>query len=220
MKKLYSRPTTDRSRAISAPEYVWDDGGNTENHDLVLDPILQRLAAHGARTVLDLGCGNGALSARIARHGYRVVGCDSSRSGIDIASRSFPDVRFFLHDLGHPLPEEYFRAFDAVISIEVIEHLLLPRLLLRSAKQALAPGGLLVTSTPYHGYVKNLALALVNGFDAHWHPERDYGHVKFFSRKTLTSLLGSEGFSHIQFSTVGRVSLLAKSMLISGVAPA
>jgi len=103
--------------------------------------------------------------------------------------------------------------------VEVIEHLLLPRRLVEAALSALRPGGLVVLTTPYHGYLKNLALALSNGFDAHWHPLRDFGHVKFFSRHTLLALLEEYGLRALRFSTAGRVPLLAKSMIVSGTAP-
>lgn len=107
--------------------------------------------------------------------------------------------------------------FDAVVSVEVIEHLLLPRMLMQNAMRALRPGGLLILSTPYHGYWKNLALAITNGFDAHWHPLRDYGHVKFFSKQTLVQLVQEYQLEEIQFETAGRISLLANSMIVHGL---
>jgi 2-polyprenyl-6-hydroxyphenyl methylase/3-demethylubiquinone-9 3-methyltransferase len=65
--------------------------------------------------------------------------------------------------------------------------------------------------------LKNLALAASNRFDTHWHPLRDFGHVKFFSRTTLTNLLQEEGFVVSKFRRLGRMPPLAKSMLIRAV---
>ena len=50
-------------------------------------------------------------------------------------------------------------AVDVVVSFEVIEHLLEPRALLGGARSALVRGGALFISTPYHGLVKNMAVA-------------------------------------------------------------
>jgi hypothetical protein len=84
----------------------------------------------------------------------------------------------------------------------------------------LRPGGVLILSTPYHGYLKNLALAITDEFDDHWHPLRDFGHVKFFSRRTLVRLACESGFSVRQFMRVGRIPAFACSMILVAVKPA
>jgi 2-polyprenyl-3-methyl-5-hydroxy-6-metoxy-1,4-benzoquinol methylase len=78
------------------------------------------------------------------------------------------------------------------IATEVIEHLVRPRNLPRFAKQLLRPGGYLIISTPYHGYLKNLVLALSNKWDSHLTPLRDGGHIKLWSRKVSASFASSE----------------------------
>ena len=105
--------------------------------------------------------------------------------------------------------------FDVVISVEVIEHLFDPKQLIRSAKQCLKPGGTLILTTPYHGYWKNLALALSGKMDSHHTVLWDGGHIKFFSVPTLTQLLTTEGCTNIQFHFAGRFPYLWKSMLCS-----
>src|SRR5205823_87599 len=79
------------------------------------------------------------------------------------------------------------------------EHLVRPRNLPRFAKQLLRPGGHLIISTPYHGYLKNLLLALTDKWDAHLNPFWDGGHIKFWSRKTLSQLLNEAGFRVVRF---------------------
>ncbi len=71
----------------------------------------------------------------------------------------------------------------------------------------------MIFTTPYHGYVKNLALSIVNGWDRHFSVQWDEGHVKYFSVKTLSELLTSEGLKVINFKFAGRLPLLWKSMI-------
>ncbi len=209
------RARTDEVISASSSEFEWEQAGDSEAHGYLLPPALKLLAADNARKVLDLGCGNGSITGLLASKGFVVSGCDASSSGLAIAQASFPDVRFFHHDLAQPLGAEHAAAYDAVVSFEVIEHLLLPRILLRSASEALRPGGLFILSTPYHGYLKNLALALTNGFDKHWHPLRDFGHIKFFSKQTLLALFDECGFEVTTFLRVGRIPPLACSMVVA-----
>jgi 2-polyprenyl-3-methyl-5-hydroxy-6-metoxy-1,4-benzoquinol methylase len=218
--KLQSAPSaTDTNLSFAAPEFVWNAPDCSEAHEYLAPATIRLLRESGARMVLDLGCGNGAFTALLREAGFEVAGCDLSASGIALAQVQFPDISFFQQDLSQPLPEHHAGRYDAVVSMEVIEHLLLPRILLRNALLALRPGGLFVLSTPFHGYWKNLALALVNKFDDHWHPLRDFGHVKFFSKKTLFSLFREHGLKVERFLPVGRLPLLACSMIIAGGKP-
>lgn len=210
---------TDYSASIQSSEYVWDSEGTPKSHRYLLQPIERLLSLADAKIVADVGCGNGALAAALSRRGFHMAGFDSSQSGIAIASAEHPSIAFRTHDLQDPVPQDLTHRFDAVVAAEVIEHLLLPRQLIRCALELLKPAGLLVVTTPYHGYLKNLALALTNSFDRHWHPLRDYGHVKFFSRATLTQLFDESGFTGVTYQSVGRMALVAKSMIVSGRAP-
>ena len=99
-----------------------------------------------------------------------------------------------------------------MLSLEVTEHVFFPRDFARDAFNLVEPGGTLILSTPYHGYMKNLALALSGKMDAHFTALWDYGHIKFWSEKTLRILLSEAGFREIRFLRSGRVAPLAKSM--------
>lgn len=211
---------TERSLSSASNEYVWDVAGEAGSHAYLLAPVIAELERMGARRVLDLGCGNGTFTARLHGAGYEVTGVDHSSSGIALAQRQYPGIAFALHDLHDELPAAHAGKYDAVVAVEVIEHLLLPRRLMAAATAALRAGGGLVVTTPYHGYLKNLALAVTGKFDEHWAPLRDYGHVKFFSRRTLTTLFEEFGYTQIAFRTAGRLPPLAKSMIVTGVRPA
>lgn len=205
---------TDRELSLESTEFIWDTSSNTEVHQLVR-PVLQKwLEGSKGMKLLDLGCGNGSLSAEIQEWGFDVTGTDFSKSGIEIAKRNFPSVNFFQSSMETPLTKDNEKQYDVVLAVEVVEHLLLPRQLFERAKEALKLNGKLIVTTPYHGYFKNLALALVNKYDYHWHPLRDYGHIKFFSIETLTQLFIEQGFEVTRVKRVGRIPLFAKSMMI------
>jgi len=89
-----------------------------------------------------------------------------------------------------------------------------PFLWARSCRRLLRDGGRLICSTPYHGYAKNLALAVSGKFDRHWSPLNVGGHIKFWSRRTLEELLQRSGFEIVEFVGAGRVPFLWKSMIM------
>ena len=88
-----------------------------------------------------------------------------------------------------------------------------PRAFARTFLSLIAPGGIGIVSTPYHGYLKNVALALTGHMDRHFTALWDGGHIKFFSIETLGTLLREGGATDIRFERVGRIPQLAKSMM-------
>lgn len=179
----------------------------------VIRAILRDLPPQAV--VADLGCGNGSMLAHFRHCGWDLHGLECSRSGLEVASKAYPDIHFDFADLtvdlsSHPLVGRC----DVIISTEVIEHLFVPRNYANNCYQFLKAKGVLIISTPYHGYSKNLALALTGKLDAHFSALWDYGHIKFWSRKTLTTLLQETGFEVTRFLGVGRVPLLWKSMVL------
>jgi 2-polyprenyl-3-methyl-5-hydroxy-6-metoxy-1,4-benzoquinol methylase len=201
-------------------EYVWEHEGPREIHSYLTQPIVTELSAAGAHSVLELGCGNGWFSAGLHNCGFDVTGVDQSESGLRLATRRYPELNFQRQDVMHDLHPSLVGRFDAVVSIDLIDHLPLPRRLVQAALLALKPGGLLIVTSAYHGYVKNLALALTGKLDSHLDPLRDHGRVKFFSRASLLALLGEFGLSNVRFQSVGSFPLLARAMLASASAPA
>lgn len=181
-------------------------------------PLLAELGPLPGTTLLDIGCGNGALTASLASRGAAVTGMDLSDSGIALARAAHPDVRFEVGSVYDDLRAR-FGTFDSVVALEVIEHLYDPRTFLRRAFEALRPGGTLVLSTPYHGYLKNLALAVSGKLDAHFTVLWDGGHIKFFSWPTLRTLLDEAGFVDLRFRGTGRLPGLWKSMVVAGRRP-
>lgn len=195
-------------------EYTWTSAGHAHNHSVLLPSLRSILGAGDGRDLIDLGCGNGSLTAALASDGFTTVGLDVAGSGIREAQSEHPSLTFQEHDLEQALPQALRGQFDIALSAEVIEHLYLPRALFRRADEALRPGGRLVVTTPYHGWLKNLALAVTNKFDSHWNPGWDYGHIKFFSVPSLTALAADCGYRVSSVHRVGRIPPLAMSMIV------
>jgi 2-polyprenyl-3-methyl-5-hydroxy-6-metoxy-1,4-benzoquinol methylase len=170
--------------------------------------------------VLDVGCGNGSIATELHHRGYHVTGVDMAQAGIRIARESCPAGRFELLAADSAILQNLDeQPFDLVYSLEVIEHLYDPRNFLKGCFAAVRSGGSFIVSTPYHGYLKNLTISLAGGWDRHADPLFDGGHIKFFSRETLSSLLKEAGFVNLRFRGAGRFPYLWKSMVIAGAKP-
>ena len=195
--------------------------GATGSTSYVLPQVLALAGSLPSGTrVLDVGCGNGFIAGQMLRRGCHVVGVDLSEQGIALARQTYPKARFeFLaadEDVLARLGEE---PFDIVISTEVVEHLYDPRSYAQGCIAALRPGGRFICSTPYHGYLKNLVLAVAGKWDSHASPLWDGGHIKLWSHNTLSKLLKEVGFENLQFRGAGRLPLIWKSMVMSGDKP-
>ncbi|MGK2927928.1 MAG: class I SAM-dependent methyltransferase [Lysobacterales bacterium] len=164
------------------------------------------------RRVFEIGCGNGATANMLHEHGFAVTAIDPSESGIRVATESYPSVTFALRSAYDDLADEY-GTFPTVVSLEVVEHCFWPRKYAETIYNLLEPNGLAIISTPYHGYLKNLALAVSGKFDFHFTALWDGGHIKFWSINTLGQLLFEAGFKSVDFVRVGRIGPLAKSMI-------
>jgi 2-polyprenyl-3-methyl-5-hydroxy-6-metoxy-1,4-benzoquinol methylase len=150
--------------------------------------------------VLDAGCGKGEFSFYLAQLGYQVTGIDISEVAVEKARQSTPQGHFETASLDTKLP---FPAeqFAAVWCTEVLEHLFDVHIALAELNRVLKPNGLLVLTTPYHGLVKNLAIAIA-GFDRHYDPY--ISHIRFFTRRSLQMCLQRAGFQAEAWSGLGR----------------
>ena len=196
-------------------DYGYQAATMTHNFGYMLQPLLSLLDKSKNTCILDLGCGNGFLVNYLISQGYNAYGTDASEKGIIIAKQTNPD-RFFVQDLSTgKLPLELQTLnFDTIISTEVIEHLYDPAGFVEQCKDILGDKGTLILSTPYHGYLKNVMLGLFNKWDTHLDPLWLGGHIKMWSRATLSKLLTNGGFTVTNFKGTGRLPYFWKSMLI------
>lgn len=180
---------------------------------MLLDIERVRKEPDVALKVLDIGCGNGEFCTFLDRLGFKVVGVDESHEGIKIAQETSPHVKFIEKSIYELDETDFDGKFDIITSVEVIEHLAFPNKLLKKAKMLLKPEGYLILTTPYHGYVKNLALSILNRWDDHFAIDWFFGHLRFFSVRSLTKILKKEGFINCKFFFTGRFYPISKSMI-------
>ena len=178
-------------------------------------PVLRKVIQEHAwdqRRAFDLGCGNGATCNMLSELGFDVAGVDTSESGITNAQKAHPHLRTEVGSAYDDLVSQ-FGTFSLVVSLEVIEHCFDPQAFAVTFLSLLDPGGIGFLSTPYHSYLKNLVLAASGSMDRHFTALWPGGHIKFFSKKTLGQLLAEAGAKDIRFLQVGRIPIIAKSMV-------
>jgi len=173
--------------------------------------------------ILDIGCGGGLLSEPMARLGATVTGAD-------VAARNIAVAR--LHAEGAGLAIDYREesaealaaageVFDAVLALEVIEHVADPPAFLAACRALLRPGGLLVAST-LNRNAKSFALAIVGAeWLLRWLPRGTHDWKRFITPDELSALLRDAGLDPVDrkgmvFSPVsGRWSLSPRDLSVN-----
>lgn len=140
------------------PGQVWRADSYVANAAFVADlgaPVLDLLAPRPGEPILDLGCGDGRLTEKIAAAGARVVGTDAAPDLLKAARGRALDV--VLAD-AQSLP--FIEAFDAVFSNAALHWMKNPRAVIDGVRRALHPGGRFVGEFGGHGNVAALVTAL------------------------------------------------------------
>lgn len=194
--------------------YGWKNAEPGGEYSFDGPAILSICKEKGFKKILDVGCGNGALCRLLKSEGFEVMGCDADAEGVRLASGSGFGMEFKKVGVYDDPALIGQKNFDVIVSSQVVEHLFIPSALPKFAYALLKPGGCLIVTTPYHGYIKNLVLSILNLWDSHHTLFWDGGHIKFWSIKTLKELVEKEGFEFSKFKGIGRVPFLWKSMLM------
>ena len=142
---------------------TWDPERYARNARFVADlaaPVVELLAPHPGERILDLGCGDGVLTAKLASMGCHVVGVDSSALQIDAARKLGLDARVMN---GEAL--DFYSEFDAVFSNAALHWMRNPAKVIAGVERALRPHGRFVGEFGGHGCVAKIKKALVEGLD-------------------------------------------------------
>jgi trans-aconitate methyltransferase len=137
----------------------WDAGLYDERHAFVWKhgaSLVELLAPQSGERILDLGCGTGHLTARIAASGARVVGLDASEEMLAQARATYPDLEFRTGDARDFTVEA---PFAAVFSNATLHWVRPPEAAVQRMRAALEPGGRFVAEFGGRGNVRLICQA-------------------------------------------------------------
>jgi SAM-dependent methyltransferase len=192
-------------------EDVWQRlPADAEGPDLELRRRFLHSVVQAGDRALDLGCGDGVLTAELQRAGADVTGVEVARAALVRAQARHPELRFELAEIDRPLPFAD-ATFTLVWASEVIEHVADTARWLSEVRRVLAPGGRLALTTPSHGRLR-VALGGVERFSE---PLGD--HLHLYTRSSLRALLSDFDFAQTDVRTAGGPPLLRRLLLARAV---
>ncbi len=175
-----------------------------------LDYITAQIAAESGRDltrkrpfeglrVLDIGCGGGLLSEPMARLGGDVVGADASERNVRVA-RIHAERQGLAIDYRHTTAEALSEAgetFDAVLNMEVVEHVADPSAYISACASLLRPGGLTVCST-INRNARSYLLAIIGAeYVMRWLPKGTHDWSRFLTPDELRDMLRRAGLEPV-----------------------
>ena len=149
--------------------------------------------------ILDIGCGGGLLSEPMARLGASVMGADAAAGNIPVAQVHAEQSGLAI-DYRNATAEALAEAgeqFDAVLNMEVVEHVADPLAYLTACRRLLKPGGLHLCST-INRNTKSFAMAIVGAeYVMRWLPKGTHEWSKFITPDELYDLLRQAGLEPV-----------------------
>jgi trans-aconitate methyltransferase len=168
--------------------------------------VFELLAAKPGERILDLGCGDGALTAKIASTGAEVVGVDSSASMVEAAQALGLDARLLSGD-----QLQFDREFDAVFSNAALHWMRNQDAVLTGVHRALKPGGRFVVEMGGHGNIAAIRVALA-GVLRRWNLNAyDMDNNFFPTPDEYRGRLEKAGFAIDQIALIPRLTPLPET---------
>ncbi len=152
-------------------------------------PLIELLAPAAGERILDLGCGDGALTAKLAARGCSVVGIDSSASMVAAACAGGLDCR-----VADAVALPFRAEFDGVFSNAALHWMLAPDAVLAAVARALKPGGRFVGEFGGAGNVQAIVRALQAALSARGASYDELSPWYFPSREEYRGRLERAGF--------------------------
>lgn len=195
---------------ISIPKHNWDTSLYEDKHAFVWqygEDLLQLLNPKSGELILDLGCGTGQLTEKIAQTGAEVMGIDNAATMIEKARQNYPHIRFDIADARNFQVEQ---PFDAVFSNAVLHWVQEANKAISSIHQALKPGGRFVAEFGGKGNIQAIATALYSAMKSIGISQPQMINPWYFpSIGEYATLLEQQGFDVIYTTLFARPTPLA-----------
>lgn len=198
------------TQGSAADKQVWSAETYEQNARFVSDlgaAVLEWLDPKPGERILDLGCGDGVLTKRIASSGAHVVGVDASESFLQAARAAGIDARAMD---GHAL--EFDHEFDAVFSNAALHWMTRPTEVISGIARALKPGGRFVAEFGGHGNVAAIVTAVRAVARARKGDENTAGPWFYPTPAEYTSMLEAQGFQVPRIALIPRPTPLPTGM--------
>ncbi len=167
------------------------------NHGIIKQ--IPRNNTEDVITVLDVGCGGGALSDEIKKKGYIVWGIENNKNAaLKAAKRIHKVINHDLTDYSVIKSEIKNQKFDYIILSDVLEHVYDPFSVLREYMTFLKDHGFLLVSVPNTVVWTNRISFLLGYFDYSDTGVMDRTHIRFFTFKTIINLVKVAGCSIVK----------------------
>ncbi|AUB40699.1 Trans-aconitate methyltransferase [Nostoc flagelliforme CCNUN1] len=193
----------------SIPKNYWDAALYEDKHAFVWqygEDLLKFLNPQPGESILDLGCGTGQLTEKIAQAGAEVMGVDHAPAMIEKARQNYPHIRFDVADARNFQVE---KPLDAVFSNAVLHWVKEADSAIASIHQSLKPGGRFVAEFGGKGNVQAIATALESALEAINIPTQALNPWYFPSIGEYATLLEHQGFDVIYAMLFARPTPLA-----------
>jgi SAM-dependent methyltransferase len=191
-------------------QQTWDASlyaGNGRFVALLAESLVEALDPQPGERILDLGCGDGFLTRRIAESGATVVGVDSSPQMVAAAKEQGADAHC-VNAESLPFNQE----FDAVLSNAALHWMSDQDAVLRGVRRALKPGGRFVAECGGQGNIAAIRVALLAVLTAHGIPAERIENNRFFAVAEYRARLESQGFLVEEITLIPRPTPLASGM--------
>ena len=188
----------------SQPSQHWQADVYADNARFVADygvPLLDILAPRPHERVLDLGCGDGVLTQKIAELGCEVIGIDGSEQLVAAARANGIDAR-----VGDGQKLAFNQEFDAVFSNAALHWMMQAEAVVAGVAAALKPGGRFVAEAGGQGNIAVIQQALEQALAKQHLQARAYWY--FPSAETYRRLLEQHGFEVLQIGLYPRPTVL------------
>lgn len=153
--------------------------------------------AGGARRLLDVGCGEGTLGRLLAPQragGMELIGTDIAAGALELAAQHYD--RVYQVNVEQERIRDHVGAepFEAIVALEVLEHLFAPQAALEQLRELLAPGGQLVVSFPNIAWWRYRLALLMGRFPEEHHIFDAVEHLQHFTLPSFQRLLWQSGY--------------------------